>query len=132
MTDEAWIKVVTLELRIAPEVLRGLLELREMVHVMLNQIADLFRRNMRQIEPGLPLTLEEACREGLRRFFRSMVRAIKREQSSPDGWTRGGELANLGGEDVLAFEERVGERFEEPRGQAAVFIIGKRMQLDAE
>jgi hypothetical protein len=130
--DEARVDVVGFELRVAPQVFRGLLELAVVVHVMLHEIADLFRRHVREVEPRLPLSFEEARRQVLGGFAGLVVRAVERQDGARDRGARRRELADFGRQDVLPLEERIGERLEERRHEAPVLVVRESGKLDAE
>ena len=132
VADEARVELLGVEPRLLPELLGALLELREVVHVALDEVAHLLGRELRAVDAGR-LFAVEARRELLARLALRLVRRgrARAPRGRSAGWLTASSRRSRRRE-LVARRKRVGEGLEQVVDEPRVVVAAERVQVDAE
>ena len=125
-------QVLAFQSRLAPEILGTRLELREVVHVSLDEIGDLFGGEAGDLDPFELLPLGQALGQGLRRGARRLVGVVQAEQRAGDQRRVADHLAHVGGRQPVSVEDRIAEDLEQVGHETFVLPAPKRLQIELE
>src|SRR5262249_13905742 len=132
VSNQLGVKLLGVQSRIAPDSLGARFEAGEMIHVPLDQVANLLRRQVRKVGPRQLVIVGDARREVFHRLARGLERAIEPQNRAGGARAGGGHLANLGGSQRVRFEQGVRECLEQVGYQSRVVVAGEGVQINLE
>ena len=129
---EPLLQVVAAQPRLAPELLRPLLHLREVVGVALDEVGDLLGGHARGVHAGQVAAPGDLDGEVVGRLPGLAERVVELEDPAGRGGGVGGQVAHLGGGHVLVLEDRVAEELHEVGDGPGVLLGRQRLQVELE
>ena len=118
-------QILPFKSRFAPQPLRALLQIREVVHLALDEIAHLLGGQTGDLDPLELLPFRQALREDFRGAPSRLVGMVEVEEGTGDELRMSHLVAHVGRGEPEAVEDRIAEDFEKVGHQPLVFSSGE-------
>jgi hypothetical protein len=126
------VEVLAVQAGVAPQRLRALLQLGEVVDVPLQEVVHLLGRQARAVHARQVVPVVEAQGQRLGRLAGVLVRVVQREHRPREPGRGGRQLAHLLRHQLVALEERVAERLHHLGREAGVVLRGEGGEVQLE